>query len=276
LAAIGKRNRLAVVKLCDHGAYLDGGELGEILLPRRYLPAACTVGDTLEVFVYLDSEDLPVATTEQPQAQVGQAACLKVVAVSDYGAFLDWGPEKDLLVPFAEQRVEMVVGRAYIVFLYLDNSGRIAASQKLDKFLGRRPPRYRRHQPVELLIAERTDIGYKAIVENAHWGVLYHDELFQPLHYGQRLTGYIKKVRHDGKIDLLLQPPGQSKRQPVAEAILERLRAEGGFLAVHDKSPPETIYAMFGVSKKAFKLGVAALYRERRITIEKDGLRLNE
>jgi len=276
VAEIGKTNRLAVVKRRDHGVYLDGGELGEILLPLRYVPEPCAEGDTLEVFVYVDSDDTLVATTEQPRAQVGQFAFLKVVSVSEYGAFLDWGLKKDLLVPFAEQTGPMVTGRSYIVHVYLDNSGRIAASQKLEKFLDRKPPRYRRHQPVALLIAEHTDIGYKAVVDNAHWGVLYEDEVFQPLRYGQRTSGYIKKVRPDGKIDLLLQQPGYGKTEPVADAILARLRAEGGFLALHDKSPPEAIYAMFGVSKKAFKLGVSALYRERLITIEKDGLHLTE
>lgn len=273
---IGKTDRLKVVKVRDHGVYLDGGELGEILLPNRYVPETCSEGDALEVFVYVDSDDTLVATTEQPRAQVGQFAYLKVVSVSEYGAFLDWGLKKDLLVPFAEQVGEMVTGRSYIVRIYLDNSERIAASQKLDKFLGRQPPRYRRHQPVSLLIAERTDIGYKAIINDAHWGVLYQDEVFQPLRYGQRATGYIRKVRPDGKIDLLLQQPGYGKTDSVADAILERLRAEGGFLPLHDKSPPEAIYAMFGVSKKAFKLGVSALYRERLISIEKDGLRLIE
>lgn len=276
MAEIGKSDHLQVVKIRDHGVYLDGGELGEILLPLRYVPEGCAEGDTLAVFVYVDSDDTLVATTESPHAEVGQFDYLKVVSVSDYGAFLDWGLKKDLLVPFAEQTTEMVTGRSYIVRIYLDNSERIAASQKLDKFLGRRPPHYRRHQPVSLLIAEHTDIGYKAIVEDAHWGVLYEDEVFQPLHYGQRITGYIRKVRPDGKIDLLLQQPGYGKTDTVADAILERLHAEGGFLALHDKSPPEAIYAAFGVSKKAFKLGVSALYRERRITIDKDGLRLVE
>lgn len=274
MAEIGKSDHLRVVKVRDHGVYLDGGELGEILLPLRYVPEGCAEGDMLDVFVYVDSDDTLVATTERPRAEVGQFAYLKVVSVSEYGAFLDWGLKKDLLVPFAEQTTEMVTGRSYLVRIYLDNSGRIAASQKLDKFLDRRPPRYRRHQPVELLIAERTDIGYKAIVENAHWGVLYQDEIFQPLQYGQRITGYIHKVRPDGKIDLLLQQPGYGKTDAVADAILARLRAEGGFLALHDKSPPEAIYAEFGVSKKAFKLGVSALYRERLITIGKDGLHL--
>lgn len=276
VAEIGKTDRLKIVKIRDHGVYLDGAELGEILLPRRYMPENCDEGDTLEVFVYMDSDDTLVATTEKPRAQLGQFAYLKVVSVSEYGAFLDWGLRKDLLVPFAEQVGEMVTGRYYIVRIYLDNSGRIAASQKLDRFLDRQPPRYRRHQPVALLIAERTDIGYKAIVDNAHWGVLYQDEVFQPLRYGQRVTGYIKKVRADGKIDLFLQEPGYGKTDAVADAILERLRNEGGFLPLHDRSPPEAIYAMFGISKKAFKLGISALYRERRITLEKEGLRLIE
>ncbi len=276
MAEIGKTGRLKIVRMHDHGIYLDGGELGEILLPPRFAPKHCVVGDTLEAFIYVDTDDTLVATTEKPKAEVGRFACLKVASVSPYGAFLDWGLKKDLLVPFAEQRGEMVAGRAYIVRLYLDNSGRIAASQKLDKFLDRQPPHYHRHQKVQLLIADTTDMGYKAIVDDTHWGLLYRDEVFQPLHYGQHVTGYIGRVRPDGKIDLLLQQPGYSKTEAIAEAILARLRSEGGFLPLHDKSPPEEIYAIFGVSKKAFKLGISALYRERRITIEKDGLRLNQ
>lgn len=277
MAEIGRLNRLRVVKQRDHGIYLDGDELGEILLPLRYVPEKCEVGDMLEVFVYVDSDDTLVATTKRPLAMVGEFACLKVVSVAQHGAFLDWGLMKDLLVPFGEQLGKMEVGRSYIVYLYLDHdTDRIAASQKIDKFLDRWPARYRRHQPVSLLIAGRTDLGYKAIVDNAHWGVLYRDEVFQPLQYGQRITGYIKQVREDGKVDLLLDRPGYGKIEGVAADILERLRSAGGFLPLHDKSPPELIYDTFGVSKKSFKLGISTLYRERLITIGDDGIRLTD
>jgi predicted RNA-binding protein (virulence factor B family) len=276
MAEIGKTGRLTVVKLRDHGVYLDGGELGEILLPLRYKPERCEVGDRLEVFVYVDSDDTLVATTETPLAQVGCFASLKAVSVNDYGAFLDWGLKKDLLLPFAEQTGRIIPGKHYLVRVYLDNSERLAASQKLEKFLDKKPPEYRRHQAVSLIIAEQTDIGYKAIVDHAHWGVLYRDEVFRPLRYGQAITGYIRKVRPDGKIDLMLQQPGYGKTDSVADDILAGLRAEGGFLPLHDKSPPEAIYARFGISKKAFKLGLSALYRERLILIEENGIRLSE
>ena len=277
MTEIGKINTLGVVKVRDHGVYLDGGELGEILLPLRYVPEGCAVGDELAVFVYADSDDTLVATTQRPRAMAGQFAYLKVVAVGQYGAFLDWGLMKDLLVPFSEQIGKMEEGRSYIVRVFLDEATeRLAASQKIDKFLDRYPPRYRHGQAVDLLIAGQTDLGYKAIVDNAHWGVLYEAEVFKPLRYGQRVKGYIKRVREDGKIDLSLQQPGYARIDGVAADILARLRREGGFIPLHDKSPPEDIYAMFGVSKKAFKLGISALYRERLIRIEKDGLHLGD
>ncbi len=275
MAQIGKMNTLKVLRVGSHGVILDGGELGDILLPLREAPAGCAVGDPVEVFVYPDSDDTLVASTQRPHAQVGEFACMKVASMTKFGAFLDWGLKKNLLVPFSEQNGSMVEGRRYIVHVYVEaRGGRIVASAKLDRFLDKEPAEYTRHQPVDLLIAEHTDLGYKAVVDNRHWGLLYDADVFQPLRYGQRLRGYIKNVREDGKVDLMLQQAGYAKVGGVAEQLLAKLEAAGGFLAVTDKSPPEQIYATFGVSKKTFKQAVSALYKERLITIEPNGLRI--
>jgi predicted RNA-binding protein (virulence factor B family) len=277
MAEIGKTSTLPVVKDLDFGVYLDAEGLGEILLPRRYVPDGCTVGDEVEVFLYRDSEDALLATTEVPLVEVGRAAFLKVVAVTKVGAFLDWGLPKDLLVPFREQTQEMEAGRSYVVFVYLDRkSRRIAASTRLDRYLAAGSRDFEEGQRVDLLIYGRTDLGYKAIVDDTCWGVLYDNEVFQPLRKGQRVEGYIKQVRSDAKLDLTLHKPGYEKVDDLSTQILERLKAEGGFLPVSDKSPPEQIYARFEVSKKTFKKAVGALYRARLITRDPDGIRLVE
>jgi hypothetical protein len=272
---IGRYNTLRIVKLREVGAYLDGGDLGEILLPRRYVPKNAQPGEAVEIFLYLDSEDRLIATTERPHAQVGEFACLQAVSVGPVGAFLDWGLPKDLLVPFVEQRRPMVAGKRYCVHVYLDTaSRRIAASAKLDKFLDLTPAPYREGQEVDLLIAGRTDLGYKAVVENAHWGVLYENEVFQPLSPGQRLKGFIKKIREDGKIDLRLDKPGYGKIEELAQAILRALEENEGYLEVNDDSSPQLIAGLFGASKKSFKMAIGALYKKRLITIGPDGIAL--
>ena len=272
---IGKLHTLRVVKEVDFGVYLDGEELGEILLPARDVPQQCRVGTTLKVFVYLDSEDRLIATTQTPYATVGQVAWLKVVSVTAVGAFLDWGLPKDLLVPFREQQQRMQAERSYLVFVYLDeHTHRIAASSKLEKFLDTQPFEGQAGQEVELVIGSQTEMGYKVIINDAHWGVLYNNEVFQLLRKGQRLRGFIKKVREDGKIDCCLQEPGYAKVPDAAGVILAALHKHGGFLAVTDKSSPDQIYALFGVSKKTYKKAIGTLYKQRYITIEKNGIRL--
>lgn len=272
---LGQMNHLRVLKQVEFGLYLDGGAEGEILLPRRQVPEGCTPGQELEVFIYRDSEDRLIATTTRPRAQVGEFALLKVAAVNRFGTFLDWGLDKDLLLPFNQQKHEMRVGSSALVYLYIDEkTQRIAASAKLDRFLDRSPARYRPGEQVELLIAEHTDLGYKAIVNQRHWGLLFDCEVFKALRYGQRITGYVKKVRAGEKIDLSLQPPGYAKVEGLAERILKQLQANQGFLALTDKSPPERIYQLFGCSKKAYKMAVGRLYKERRIRIEADGIHL--
>ena len=275
MAEIGVLNNLRVVKEVDFGVYLDGGEHGEILLPRRYVPANCKVDDKIRVFIYLDSEDRLIATTEGPYAMAGDFALLKVVAVNSAGAFLDWGLPKDLLVPFSEQRPLMEKGKSYIVRVYVDKqSNRIVATTRLDKYLDNDPGNFHAGQEVKLLICNQTDIGYKAIINGTHWGVLYSNEVFQSLKRGQKTKGYIKKVRDDNKIDLCLQKPGYEKVGDVTETILNVLKKKGGFLPVTDKSSPEIIYKLFGVSKKTYKKAICAIYRKRLVTIENNGIKL--
>ena len=273
---IGKINNLKIVKEVDFGIYLDGGEHGEILLPSRYVPENCKVDEILKVFIYLDSEDRFIATTEKPYAMVGDFALLKVVAVGSVGVFLDWGLPKDLLVPFREQSPNMEEGKSYMVRIYVDKkSNRIAATTRLDRYLDNEPACFQAGEEVELLICNQTDIGYKAIINNTHWGVLYTNEVFQPLKSGQVIKGYIKKVRDDNKIDLSLHKPGYERVDDVTEIILNVLKQKGGFLPVTDKSSPETIYKLFGVSKKTYKKAIGAIYKKKLITIENDGIKLS-
>ncbi len=275
MAEIGVFNNLRVIKEVDFGVYLDGGEHEEILLPRRYVPENCNVDDNIRVFIYLDSEDRFIATTETPYAMVGDFALLKVVAVESVGAFLDWGLLKDLLVPFGEQSPTMEIGKSYIVRIYVDKqSNRIAATTRLDRYLDNDPGNFHAGQEVELLICNQTDIGYKAIINGTHWGVLYSNEVFQPLKSGQKAKGYIKKVREDNKIDLSLHKPGYERVDDITDTILNVLKEQGGFISVTDKSSPETINKLFGVSKKTYKKAIGAIYRKRLITIESDGIRL--
>ena len=276
MAEIGVYNNLRVIKEVDFGVYLDGGEHEEILQPRRYVPEDCKVDDIIKVFVYLDSEDRFIATTETPYAIVGDFALLKVVAVESVGAFLDWGLLKDLLVPFGEQSPTLEKDKSYIVRIYVDKqSNRIAATTRLDRYLDNTPGNFHAGQEVELLICDQTDIGYKAIINGTHWGVLYSNEVFQPLKSGQKIKGYIKKVREDNKIDLSLHKPGYERVDDITDTILNVLKEQGGFISVTDKSSPETINKLFGVSKKTYKKAIGAIYRKKLITIESDGIRLN-
>jgi predicted RNA-binding protein (virulence factor B family) len=275
MALIGKTNWLPVLRSADIGLILDGGDLGEILMPNRYVSMDWKEGEPIEVFLMLDSEDRLTATTEKPLAMVGEFALLRVVAVTGIGAFLDWGLPKDLLVPFREQKMPLREGQSVIVRIYLDElSGRIAASAKLDKFLDRGRPDYQPGEKVNLLICSKTDLGYKAIINDRNWGVLFENEVFQPLEKGQRIEGYIKQVRFDGKIDLSLQKPGAKKIGALADVIVEYIKEQGGFMPVTDKSPPEEIYRLFGVSKKTYKRAIGGLYKKRLITFENGGTRL--
>ena len=277
MITIGQTYELEVVKAVDFGFYLDAENLGEILLPVKFAPAGLVEGDSIEVFLYLDSEERPVATTQKPKAKVGEFAYLKVVDSTNIGAFLDWGLDKDILVPFAEQHRPMEVGHSYLVYLYIgDIDGRITASSKIDKFLDdEKPHNFKPQQAVDLIIANTTDLGYKAIINHSHWGVLYKNDVFQRLSFGQYKKGFIKRVRPDGKIDLSLQG-GQETRDKYAKIILNYLQKQNGFAPVHDKSDPQLISDLFGMSKGAFKKAIGGLYKQRIISIEKDGIRLIE
>ena len=272
---IGRFNQLRVKKKVKPGLYLDGNELGEILLPARYGKPSYQIGDKITVFVYRDSEDRLVATTEKPYAVVGEVAFLKAVMVNKFGAFLNWGLPKDLLVPFREQKQKMVKGHSYAVFVHLDpKSDRIIASSKFGKFLNKMPAKYKSGEKVELLIYQETELGYKAIINSSHWGLLYKQDVYRRLRLGQKIAGYISKVREDGKIDLSLQKPGYEKVDELSQKILKILRERGGFLALTDNSAPKIIYSLFGVSKKTFKKAVGALYKQRKIMINSDGIGL--
>lgn len=275
MLTIGQTYTLDVVKAVEFGFYLDAENLGEILLPVRYAPQDLVEGDAIDVFLYMDSEDRYVATTLQPKVSIDQFAYLKVVDVNKVGAFLDWGLAKDLFVPFAEQHRPMEVDHSYLVYVYLDRvHQRITASSKIDNFLDdEKPHNYKPQQAVDLIIANSTTLGFKAIINHSHWGVLYKNEVHQRLSFGQYKKGFIKHIRPDGKIDLSLQG-GQETRDKYAKIILIYLNKQGGFAPVHDKSDPQLISDLFGMSKKAFKKAIGGLYKERIISIEKDGIRL--
>ncbi|MGZ5010911.1 MAG: CvfB family protein [Methylobacter sp.] len=272
---IGKINKLNVVKQQGADVYLSDSISGKkVLLADSKLPANCKVGDTLDVFVYVDSEGHLAATAKKPLAELGDVAWLKVVSLNYVGAFLDWGLPKDLLVPFSEQYHEMEVGRSYLVKVFLDEQNRIAATTKIDKLLSDESDDFEVGQKVSLIIADKSDLGIKAIINNSHWGMLYENELFRPVRKGQKIEGYIKQIREDRKIDLSLHQPGYGKVVSLTDSIIAKLKANNGVLMLSDKSPPEAIYAAFGVSKKVFKQAIGALYKQQLITIDKNGIKL--
>ncbi len=272
MLALGKINRLTVKKQVKFGFYLDGLSWGEILLPNNVAPKDLQIGQTLEVFLYLDSEDQLIATTERPKIKVGEVAMLQVVATTKVGAFVNWGLKKDLLVPFSEQQLPLKEGQSYLLYCYVDNSNRIVASSKLDRHLHKTPAPYQAGDKVDIVISEQTDIGYKAVVNHQHWGVLYKNEVFKPLRRGDKLNAYIVKVRDDGKIDLRLNAATYKQALELTAQILAKLEQNGGKLALTDKSSPEQIYASFGVSKKAFKQAIGTLYKDKKIVIAEHGI----
>lgn len=272
---LGKFNQLEVVKQVDFGMYLDGGEEGEILLPTRYVPEDCKVGDWLNVFLYLDNEERLIATTLTPLVQVGEFACLEVSWVNQFGAFLNWGLMKDLFVPFSEQKMKMQVGNKYIIHAHIDDeSFRIVASAKVDRYLSKEKAPYQPGEEVNILIWQKTDLGFKAIIENMYSGLLYDSEIFQTLHTGDTLKAYIKQVREDGKIDLILQKPGFEKVDDFSKTLYHYIADHGRRIGLNDKSPAEEIYDVFGVSKKTFKKAVGDLYKKRLILLHEDGIEL--
>lgn len=275
---IGRTCQLKVNRQVEFGFYLDGGEqYGEVLLPNGEIRPDIDVhiGEPLEVFLYLDTQERIVATTHMPLAQVGDFAYLEVAWVNNFGAFLHWGPLKDLFVPFREQKMKMMKGHSYIVHVHLDpETYRIMASAKVEHFLSQDFPPYRTGDQVELLIWQKTDLGLKAIVDGRYGGLLYDTQIFRTLRTGDRVKGYISQVRPDGKLDLSLQCPGQRGVEDFSAQLLRHLQMNGGQTPLGDKSPAEEIYALFGVSKKVFKKAVGDLYRQRLIEISDTGIRL--
>lgn len=273
MVKIGKYNTLSVVKYVDFGVYLDGGDGLEILLPTRYVPDKLNVGDDIEVFIYKDSEDRIIATTEHPYAQVGEFAYLQVNQVNQAGAFLDWGLPKDLLVPYSQQRSKMRQDGIYLVYVYLDDATkRIVATAKIEKYLDNVLPEYKQGEKVNCLVFEHTDIGYKVIVNNMHRGMIYHNEIFQPIEVEQQVVGYVKAIREDGKLDITLSDKAAVRIDGLSGRILNAIKSNRGKLNLNDKSSPDEIKALFSCSKKDFKKAIGHLYKEHLINILPDSI----
>lgn len=275
MAQIGQVNTLKIVKIVEFGLYVDGGDLGEVLLPKRYVPDNAQVGQRLDVFIYLDSQDRLVATTDKPFASVGEVAFLKVNQVNRTGAFLDWGMPKDLMAPFAEQRVPMEAGRSYCVYLYVDLSGRIAASSKLSLHLKETNTDFKSGQPVSLMVVSRSDMGYTAVINGTHLGLIHNSDILQPLRMGQKMQGYIKGIRPDRKINLTLQKQGKEARDELGEMILAVLDANDGVSFLTDKSSPEDIFKQYRVSKASYKKALGRLFKAKKILITPQQIKKN-
>lgn len=275
---LGKRNDMVVARKVDFGVYLDGGDIGDVLLPKRYVPEGCEVGDTVSVFLYLDNDERLVATTKKSLVEVNHFAFLEVKWINEHGAFLDWGLMKDLFCPFREQKMKMQVGRKYVVYAYIDAvTYRIVASAKVEKFLSDEEPPYSNGDEVEILVQQKTDLGFKAIIDDKFGGMIFDNDVFKEIRTGDRMKAYIKQIRPDGKIDLSLQPSGRENVVGFAGRLLRTLiETESGFLPYHDKTSPDEIYAAFGVSKKTFKKAVGDLYKHFFITIESNGIALTD
>lgn len=274
---VGQINHLEVVKKAGFGVFLDAGDYGTALLPNRYVPEGTDVGAHLDAFLYFDSDSQLVATTEIPIAQVGEWGLMKIQGINSTGAFADWGiKEKDLLIPFSEQRTRFSEGQSVLVYVYIDKaSGRIVGTTKFNKLLDKTPANYTKNQQVDLIIAERSELGYKAIVEGEHWGMIFKSDVFGKLFVGKRLKGYIKNIRDDGKIDLSLQKIGVGKMDDLSQKVMDLLEKKGGFLPLNDKSSPEAIFAAFRTSKGTFKKTIGGLYKQGKIVIDGEGIRLS-
>ena len=276
---LGDYNTLKIVKSVDFGLYLDGGEEGEILLPQRYVTNDMKIGNEVTVFIYLDQEERPVATTETPYAKVGEFVSLEVAWVNQFGAFLNWGLMKDIFCPFREQKKRMEQGQRHIVYIKVDeDSYRLMATAKVEKYLTTPIitdlPLLQHGAEVDILVWQKTDLGFKVIVNNKFQGLIFENQIFQPLHSGLKLKAYVDHVRQDGKIDIVLQPTGRQQTLDFAETLLRYLYENDGYCNLGDKSPAELIYDRFQVSKKAYKKAVGDLYKRRLIIIEPDGIRL--
>ncbi|MBT8036601.1 MAG: GntR family transcriptional regulator [Verrucomicrobiae bacterium] len=276
MAHIGQRAQLTILRESSPGLFLDsGGDLGEILLPRNETIGTVNVGDSVDVFIYCDSEDRPIATMKHPKAMPGEFASLECIASTPIGSFMDWGLAKDLFVPFREQKIRLDVGKSYVVFVYVDaESDRIVASRRLNRHFSNDDPDYAPGQQVDLMVYAKTDLGYKAIINGKHSGVLFANQVFHRPAPGEQLQGFITQVRDDGKIDLSLHAPGRAGIDDLESRIESELQQRGGHWHLCDSSPADDIYEALGVSKKSFKKATGALFRKRKITINKDGIHL--
>ena len=276
MVKVGDYNVLKVLRSVEFGFYLDDGAEG-ILLPKRFAPENLAAGDEIKVFVYHDSEGRLIATTQHPKGVVGEIVKLKAVAVTNQGAFLDWGLMKDIFVPKSKQLTGMLKGAEYLVKIYIDNqTGRIAATEKIEPFLSNENLTVEEKDVVDLLVYRRTDIGYVVIINNIHTGILHFNEIYQNIEVGDKLKGFIKTIRPENKIDVVIGRPGYSRVEGEAEKILRLLRENNNYLPYHDKSAPDEIYSFFGISKKAFKMATGTLYKQQKIAFTKTGIQLIE
>ncbi|WP_445382334.1 CvfB family protein [Robiginitalea sp. IMCC43444] len=272
---LGNYNTLTILRSTRVGLFLGDEEVDDLLLPNKYIPETFNIGDSIEVFCYLDHEERPVATTLKPYITRNTAAFLEVVDLNEFGAFLDWGLEKHLFVPFREQLEPMVKGKRYVVYCYLDpKSFRLTASSRLDRFLKASGEGLEMGEEVALLVYRETELGFEVVINNTQLGLVFKNQVFQALKVGDSLPGYIKHIRADGKIDVVLRPQGYRSLEPAANTIYEALQAAGGTLPLHDKASPEAIKSQLGMSKKMFKKGVGALYRERKIELGDNFIKL--
>lgn len=270
---LGNYNTLKILRETGVGLFLGDDDVDDLLLPSKYVPDNYEIGDDIRVFCYLDHEERPIATTLDPLIKRNTFGFLEVAEVNDFGAFLDWGLEKHLLVPFREQQTKMIEGKSYAVFCYLDEKTfRLVASSRLNKFVKQEDLSLSTKEEVDLLVSRKSDLGWDVIINNKYKGLIFANEVFQPVEVGMSLKGYVKNIREDNKVDISLKPIGYSSLEPAAKQIFEQLELEGGFIALHDKSPPEEIQEKFGMSKKIFKKAIGTLYRERKIEIKNDGI----
>ena len=274
---LGQFQQLKILRETDPGLFLGNEEGDEVLLPHKYKPDGYSIGDTLEAFVYLDHEERPIATTLEPEIRLNQFAYLRCSDVNKFGAFMDWGLEKQLFVPFKEQARPMKVGNWYVVYLYLDEkTNRLAASSKTQRFLDNEELTINKFDEVEILVTHITDKGANVIINGKHKGLIYLEDIFEDIRSGDRMQAFVKKIRHDNKVDIVLQSPGYRSIEPNANYVLEELKAAGGFMPLHDKSDPEDIKNELGISKKSFKKAIGSLYKDKRILIRENGIELVE
>lgn len=272
---LGRMNSLPVLRMDDKGAWLDAADYGQVFLPGSQVPEGTQVGDDISLFAYLDGDGILEVSNQKPKGQVGEFVGLKVISASRFGAFLDWGLKKDLFVPLREQQKPMQEGKTYVVSIYLDRESRTVATSRLDHYLSIEMPPYQQWEEVDVLVVDRTDLGFKVIVDKKFWGLIFASDVFGHLRIGQETKGYVKRLHEDGKLDIMLNKPGQAGRDDASEKIMSRLQKAGGFLPVGDKSSPELIYSQFGMSKGAFKKAIGGLYKQGLISIDEAGIRLN-